>query len=80
MFGRQLSVLEAAFFRCSHSPKHIQCKANSADEKLMIFSYFSPKIGFDITCKLSPEETVCIKCQIIFSGINKKKKNLNVIC
>ena len=28
--------------------------------------------GFDISCKLSPLETICLKCQILFSGKNKK--------
>ena len=28
--------------------------ANSVDVKLVIFSYFSQKTGFDISCKLSP--------------------------
>ena len=37
-----------------------------------IFSYFSRKTGFDISCKLSPMETICMKCQILFSGTNKK--------
>ena len=36
------------------------------------FSYFSQKTGFDISCKLSPEETICMKYQILFSGKNKK--------
>ena len=30
------------------------------------FSYFSPKIGFDISYKLSPLETICMKCQNLF--------------
>ena len=35
--------------------------------------HFSPqKTGFDISCKLSPMETICMKCQIQFSGKNKK--------
>ena len=38
----------------------------------MIFSYFSQKIGSDISSKLSPEETICMKCQSLFSGENKK--------
>ena len=29
-------------------------------------------LGFDISCKLSPKETICINCQILFSG-NKEK-------
>ena len=28
-----------------------------------IFSFFSQKTGFDISCKLSPLETICMKCQ-----------------
>ena len=36
------------------------------------FSNFSQQTGFDISCKLSPKETICIKCQILFSGKNKK--------
>ena len=42
------------------------------DNILKYFSYFSWKIGFDISCKLSPKETICMKCQILFSGKNKK--------
>ena len=38
--------------------------ANSATNKLMIFFlFFSQKIGFDISSKLSPKETICMKCQ-----------------
>ena len=36
------------------------------------FSYFSQKTDFDISCKLSPMETICIKYQNLFSGKNKK--------
>ena len=42
--------------------------ANAADDKLVIFFLFSRKTGFDISCKLSPMETICLKCQIKFSG------------
>ena len=45
--------------------------ANSADDKLMIFF---PETGFDISFKMSQLETVCMKCQILFSG-----KNMNSI-
>ena len=45
--------------------------AISADAKLMILFLFSQKTGFDISCKLSPLETICMKCQILFSGKNK---------
>ena len=34
-----------------------------------IFSYFSQKTEFEISCKL---ETICMKCQILFSKKNKK--------
>ena len=38
----------------------------------IFFSYFSQKTGFDISCKLCRMETICMKCQILFSGKNKK--------
>ena len=38
-------------------------------------SYFSWKIGFDISCKLSPKETICMKCQTLFYEEKKKKNN-----
>ena len=50
---------------------------NLADDKLM-FSYFSQKAGFDISCKLSPVETICMKCQNLFSRESKKKKHFKM--
>ena len=42
------------------------------------------KIGSDTSCKLSPEETICMKCQILFSKKKyekkKKKKKKNSKC
>ena len=38
----------------------------------VFFLNFSQKMGFDFSCKLSPQETICIKCQSLFSGKNKK--------
>ena len=35
-------------------------------------------MGFDISCKLSPMETICMKCQVPFSG--KNKKNISKCC
>ena len=32
-------------------------------------------LGTDTSCKLSPEETICMKCQILF--YRKNKKNIN---
>ena len=47
--------------------------ANSADDKLIFASYFFPrKIGFAILCKLSPVETICMKCPNLFYWKNKK--------
>ena len=37
----------------------------------VFFFYFSQKIGSDISCKLSPDETVCMKCLIPFSEERK---------
>ena len=45
---------------------------NFSRQLFEIFFLFFPKIGFDILCKLSPMETICIKCQILFSGKNTK--------
>ena len=39
---------------------------------LKYFSYFPQETDFDISCKLSPMETICTKCQIMFTGENKK--------
>ena len=50
----------------------------SADDILLYFSFFSYQIGIDILCKLSPVETICMKCQILFSG--KNKKNITNLC
>ena len=41
---------------------------NSADDVI-----FPQNIGFDISCKLSPEEKICMKCDILYSGKNKKR-------
>ena len=47
---------------------------------LKYFSYFSQKTGFDFSCTLSPQETMCMKCQSLFSGKNKKKYHQFVVC
>ena len=38
---------------------------------------FCLKIGFDISCKLSPQETICMKCEILFC--DKIRKNIRVL-
>ena len=58
--------------QCRPSTAWSDQQANSADDKLMIFSYFTQKTGFDISCKFSPMETTCMKCQNLFFGKNKK--------
>ena len=47
----------------------------SADDILKYFSFFPQKTGFDISCKLSPLETICMECQILFPWKNKKNVN-----
>ena len=49
---------------------------NFSRRQTEIFFLFSLKTGFDISCKLSPLETIRMKCQILFSWKNKKKKSL----
>ena len=44
----------------------------SAADVSKYFSCFYQKTGFDISCKLSPMETICMKCTIPISGKNKK--------
>ena len=41
---------------------------------LLLFFFFQ-KVGFDISCKLSPKETICMKFQSLFSG-KKNQKNM----
>ena len=38
----------------------------------IVFLFFFQKSGSDISCKLLPLKTICMKCQILFSGKNKK--------
>ena len=49
-------------------------------EIFFFFFFFWQKTGFDIACKFSPMETICMKCQILSAGKNKKKINQFVIC
>ena len=43
----------------------------------LFFLIFPRKKDFDSSCKLSPVETIYMKCQILFSGKNKKNINLS---
>ena len=49
-----------------------------ADDRLVVLPYFSQKTGFDISCKLSQLETICLKCQILFSVKKKKEKYFKI--
>ena len=42
-----------------------------------IYSYIPQKIGCGISCKLSPKETICMKCHTLFSG---KKSDKTSVC
>ena len=43
-------------------------------------SYICQIISFDISCKLSLEETICMKCQSLLYGKNKKFFYQFVVC
>ena len=45
-------------------------KKKTTDNILKYFSHLFQKTGFDISCKLSPKETVCLKYQTLFSKKN----------
>ena len=51
---------------------------NFSRQDFETFSYFSQQIGYDISCKLS--KTICMKCQVQFSGKSKKKYHQFGIC
>ena len=52
----------------------------SADDILKYISYFSQKTELNMSCKLCPLETICMTCQILFSGKIRKKYNYFVVC
>ena len=51
----------------------------SFSQKKIIW-HFMQTVRFDISCKLSVLETVCMEFQILFSGKNKKKYHQFVVC
>ena len=51
----------------------------SVEDILKSCSEFTQKTGFDISWKLSTMKTICMKCQILFSGV-KKKNIINLKC
>ena len=51
---------------------HASCTVQEKKYKdILIFFYLFQKTGFDISCKLSSKETVCMKCQTLFSEEKK---------
>ena len=71
--------------------EHVKNKRRRRDKSCMYFtlyqsmgkynfSYYSQKKKrFDISCKMSPYETICMKCQFIFRG-KIRKLFQNVVC
>ena len=53
---------------CCHMGKEQRAGAFIYFGLMSSFTYFFQKTGFDISCKLLPLETVCMKCQVLFSG------------
>ena len=52
----------------------------SADDILKYFSYFSHKTWFGISYNLSPMETICMECQILFFLRKIRKIFQYIIC
>ena len=50
---------------------HIGKERRMKNEEIVSLFFFR-KIGFDISCKLYPLETVHMKCHILFYGIIRK--------
>ena len=44
----------------------------------IFFVLFSRKMGFDISCNLSHQETISMKCQNFLAGKNDKKKTIGL--
>ena len=51
----------------------LTCVSNFSRQHFKIFFLLFQKTGFEFSCKLSPMETICMKCQNLFSWKNKKK-------
>ena len=57
---------------------HIELLGKKEEYRNVLFFFiFSWKVGFDISCKLYPSETICMKYQVLFYGKNKKKISLS---
>ena len=59
------------YYLCSSSLTFNTLWGNSADENLMTFFLIFTVKYFDVSCNLNAKETICMKCQRLFSGQNK---------
>ena len=82
--SRAKHSLEACIFEHSHGVAVASCwtlsmlgKNISSRQIDDIFSYFSGETDFDISCKLSPEEAVCMKYQSLFA---LKIRKISSVC
>ena len=70
-----ISVPEFIYFTRKQAPSlGLRMQRNFFSRFWYFFFQFSKKIGFDIICKLSSKETICMKHQGLFPG--KIKKNI----
>ena len=71
-----LSQFRARMSQCSflHVAVYLALWVTFFSRRHLVFSYFSQETGFDISGKLSPMETICMKFQILFPG----KNNINL--
>ena len=69
-----VQTLSAACIIQTHQFNHYHSMGKLSRRQIHdIFSlFFFQKIGFDISCKLSPEETIFMRCQSLFSEKNDK--------
>ena len=51
----------------------------SRNFEIFFLFFFSKKIGFDTACKLSPLETICMKCQSLFLGEKMRQISMSLL-
>ena len=74
------SHLEILQSNCFTLTRSVVDKNFSRPHTEIVFLFFPRKVWFDISCKLSPQETICMKCQILFlSKIEKIFINLSSV-
>ena len=73
MTVRHLSPLsQYDFDTVERDVKHQNIISSSSRLHFENIFFFPQKTGFDISCKLFPKKTICMKCQSLFSGWNMK--------